>query len=523
MPSRVPAAPAAAPQRARVRAGAEPMSRGRALGLALALGAAAGAGHVPFAAWWLALPAFAAAFALALPVGPGRAAGLGWAFGTAHFLFALHWLVEPFLIDVERHGWLAPVALVGLSAFLALLWSGAFWLAACLAPPGTARRALALPLAMTGAEMIRGFLWTGFPWAMPAYIWSETPLYQALALVGPWGLTLLTLLAASGGAWAWARRRPLPALAPALLLAALALWGAGRAAPPPGEGAPLVRLVQPNAAQQVKWDPAYAETWLARAMAATADRAGGPPPDLVVWPETSIPYLLEHAGPTIAAAREAAGEAALVFGIQRRAEGRYRNAMLAYPPGAGPAALYDKHHLVPGGEYVPGGEIVRRLGLRGVADLMGGYAPGPGPAVVPLGAGLTALPLICYEAVFPDNARAPGWARPDMLLGLTNDAWFGTFAGPFQHLAQARARAVEQGLPMLRAANTGVSAIIDAAGRTVAELPLGVSGHLDAPLPPALPPTPYARTGDWPLAALLLAALLALALAGRLDRPRGGV
>ena len=197
-------------------------------------------------------------------------------------------------------------------------------------------------------------------------------------------------------------------------------------------------------------------------------------------------------------------------------EGRLTNGLVLAGPRGEVAATYDKHHLVPFGEFFPLGEYASRIGLRGLAASDGaGYAPGPGPRVIEVPGVGPALPLICYEAVFPRDTRSA--IRPRLILHITNDAWFGTFAGPYQHLAQARARAIEQGLPVMRAANTGVSAAIDAGGRVLGSLPLGVAGHIDARLPAALPPTPYARTGDAPLA-IVLAFGLALAGLGRLRR-----
>jgi len=205
-----------------------------------------------------------------------------------------------------------------------------------------------------------------------------------------------------------------------------------------------------------------------------------------------------------------------VLGIQRLEDEAFYNSLALVGQGAEVLQVYDKHHLVPFGEYMPLKPLFRRLNFSGLAARAeGGYSAGPGPQLVDLGAGLgRALPLICYEAVFPQDVN--GYAeRPDLLLQITNDAWFGEASGPYQHLAQARIRAIEQGLPLLRAANTGVSAVIDGAGRVLVSLPLGEAGHLDALLPPPLRVTPYSRTGDLPALALLLLLGAALAVWGR--------
>jgi apolipoprotein N-acyltransferase len=269
----------------------------------------------------------------------------------------------------------------------------------------------------------------------------------------------------------------------------------------------VIRLAQPDADQRLKWRADTRDLFVGRLLDATA---AAPRPDAVIWPETALPYWLAEAGPILE--RAAAPGAPVLLGVQRW-------------DGA-PVQTYDKHHLVPFGEYVPLAPLLGRLGLEGLAGGgLAGFAPGPGPGTLHLpGIGPAAI-LICYEAVFPAMLRTPG--RPRLIVQVTNDAWFGRNAGPAQHLAQARLRAAETGLPLARSANTGITAMIDAGGRVTARLPPRVPGHLDARLPPALPPTPYVRAGDTPvlaLAAVLLAAGWAASRRGvAIDRSaRGG-
>ena len=239
-------------------------------------------------------------------------------------------------------------------------------------------------------------------------------------------------------------------------------------------------------------------------------------PDLVIWPETSVPYLLNSAEGALQVIADAADGVPVVLGMQRRGEaGQYFNSLVVLGADGVVADVYDKSHLVPFGEYMPGGWLAAKLGLTGLAAQGGfGFGSGDGLRLVDIPGLGRALPLICYEAIFPEEVGGVA-PRPDWLLQITNDAWFGNLTGPQQHLAQARFRAIEQGLPMVRAANTGISAMIDARGQITAMLGLGVAGYLDVQLPHGLPPTVYSRTGDLPVNLLLIVATAALLLKRR--------
>lgn len=484
--------------------------------LAVACGAVAATGQAPLDLWPLALVGLAGlTWRVSVASGARAAAWIGWAGGVGYFALALSWIVEPFLIDVAETGWMAPFALVLMAGGMALFWVAAAALAHLGRPV-----ALAFALTLTLAEVARGTLFTGFPWAMPGHIWIGTPVGQAAAVAGAYGLTLLTLLVAAMPV-VWGVRGL--ALSAAILGGA---WGYGAmhlAAPPPSDRAATIRLVQPNAEQAAKWDPARARDFFLRQLSLTAE-VSDPVPSLVIWPETSVPYRLEAGSSTLAAIGEAAAGAQVAVGIQRTDDGsRWWNTLAVIGPDGAIGPIYDKYHLVPFGEYIPfGDQLYRWFGLRAFAAAEGfGYSAGKGPAMLDLGPALgRVVPLICYEAVFPAiPRRAQAEGRADWLLQITNDAWFGTVSGPYQHLALARLRAIEQGLPLVRAANTGVSAVIDARGRVLASMPLGVQGRLDAPLPGALPATPYARWGDGPVLLLLAAFAAGLVAARRRTRP----
>ncbi len=479
------------------------------------LGAVAATGLAPLGIWPLTVLALAGGLDL---IGaartPVRAAWAGWWLGLGWFGLGLSWIVEPFLVEPEIHGWMAPFALVFMAGGLALFWAFAAWLGHRLAGPST--RPLALAVTLTVAEYLRSVVLTGFPWNLPGHVWVGTGVDRIAALLGAHGLTLLTLLLACLPLLV-RRGSPVRVVAAGGLAVVLPwLVGSGLAAllppVPPEPGAPVVRLVQPNAPQDEKWDPEKSAVFFARQLDYTA---ATPLPDLTVWPETSVPAFLEFPGTTLEDIAEAAQGVPVVFGIQRVRGPRFFNSLVVLNRGAVISDVYDKHHLVPFGEYMPLGDrlgpLFARFGIRGLAaNDGGGFTAGEGLRIVDLPGIGPALPLICYEGIFPHELGRYD-RRPRLMMLITNDAWFGTVSGPYQHLAQARLRAVEQGLPMVRVANTGVSGVLGPRGEVLGAIGLGEAGFSDVPLPPALAPTPYARWGDWPMILLLVAALVGLA------------
>jgi apolipoprotein N-acyltransferase len=478
-------------------------------------------GLAPFDLWPLGWAGFIGLLGLVAIAPTAPRAGLtAWIGATAYFAVALHWIVEPFLVDAPRHGWMAPFALALMAGGLALFWALAGWAAARLVPAlRSGLRLAVLAGLLVLSEAARATILTGFPWAQPGHVLIGSPLLALAPLAGPHGLTLFVLGLSAGIAAALMIRPALAAgLAAAPLLAALLAVAMVPREDVPAPDAPIVRLIQPNAPQHLKWREDMIPVFFQRALDLTAapPPEGEPVPDLVVWPETALPVLLGRSDAARSRIAEASGAAQVILGGQRFVGFRARNTAVLLTPEGMIRQVYDKHHLVPFGEYMPGGAVAEALGLRGVAEVLAnGYAPGPGPELLEVGAGLgRVFPIICYEAIFPGYIRQV--PRPDWMVHLTNDAWFGGFSGPYQHLAIARLRAAEQGLPVLRAANTGVSAVIDARGRVLAALALNEAGFLDAPLPRALPPTIYARTGDLPLLVLVfLATSVALFVARR--------
>lgn len=442
-------------------------------------------------------------------------AGWWWAYG--HFVAGLYWIGIALMVDPERFAWLLPFTDLGLPIVFALFPAAAAALAYLIG-----RRGPALTLALAGCwvlgEYARGHVLTGFPWNPLAAIWIETPVMaQGAALAGSLGLGGVTALVAGLPALLLRPAGPGRAAAFALGLGAVAAclaFGYARlpeGAAPRHQPAVTLRLVQGNIDQQQKHSAAALIGNLNRHLdLSRRPTADGTPPRIVIWPETALPYRLDIDPklPALLGGLVPADGVALIGAVRVEedpASGlRAWNSLHAIAGDGTLIGTYDKHHLVPFGEYLPMRGLLGLIGLDKLAVGAVDFSAGPGPVALHLPGLPTPLPLICYEAIFPEAAFAAG-ERPDWLVNVTNDAWFGTSSGPPQHLAQARLRAIEQGLPLARAANTGISALVDPYGRIEQALPLGVAGVIDGTLPAPLAPPPYARIGI--AAALGLAAL----------------
>ncbi|MEO0681634.1 MAG: apolipoprotein N-acyltransferase [Pseudomonadota bacterium] len=529
------------------------LSRRARLAAAFACGLALTAAQPPVFAWPLVFVAYPALAALLWRVDAKRAFWTGWAAGFGFFLSGLYWIAEAFFVDAARHGWMAPFAVSFMAAGLALFWGAAAWAARASGARGLLG-VLALATAWTAAEYARAHVLTGFPWALPSYAFADTDIVQLSAHVGPHGLGFGLIALACAPAWPWlghigtSRSRVKStlktlALYPAFFVAQFVVLFVVEfmayftpydpdnrfqtlAAPTDADGGRLVvRVVQPNAAQDEKWDPDMMPVFFDRLIELSRPPWGSDV-DVVVWPETAVPQLLgrePEVRAAIAASAQDVGPGApgttVLVGarryIQTESGPSWRNSLFALGPGGEAIDVYDKHHLVPFGEYLPLHGLLSRLDLGLFVGETGGFDGGPGPTVMRLPGLPPVAPQICYETIFP-HQMPPLADRPDWIVQVTNDAWFGASAGPWQHFHQARMRAIEQGLPVIRSANTGISAIIDARGRVVASVPLLTAGAVQAPLPRALPPTLYARHGDRPfLAALLLSFILIAALRRR--------
>lgn len=487
----------------------------------------------PFNAWPVLFLTFPVVVWLIDGAGAGRLRGWpaaalsGWWFGFGYFVPGLYWIGYAFLVDAPTFGWLLPVAIAGLPAYLALFTAFGFLLARLLWTRD-ASRILALAVSLTGTEWLRGHALTGFPWNSFGYALSEPlALAQTASLIGLWGMTFLAVAIFASPAVlidnrSLSQRRWLPPAAAIALLVVMAVFGTIRLAVAPTRFVDNVklRIMQPNLQQDVKFNYA-AKPEVMQKYLALSDRATGPQTSgvrdatILIWPESAFPFFLTREPDAMAQIAELLPKGTvLITGSVRPPDlppgariTRAYNSIYVIDHDGSILSIYDKLHLVPFGEFLPFQNLMEKIGFVQLTKVQGGFLSGVQRHPLELPKAPSALPLICYEAVFPNEVAASG-ERPGWIINLTNDGWFGISAGPYQHLQQARMRAIEQGLPLVRAANTGISAVIDAAGRTVAELDLGREGVLDSGLPVAFGPTAYAQSGDIPAGVLVTVAAI---------------
>jgi apolipoprotein N-acyltransferase len=462
----------------------------------------------------------------------------GWLAGTAFFLIATWWVYQAFQVDAAEQGWMAPFAVALLASGLGLFWGAAGLAYRWIAPQGWTR-VLVFAGVMAAIEWTRGHLLTGFPWDLPGEAWrAGSAPSQAAAVVGAYGLSWITLGIASAPALlfdAERRRQGVGAsLCAALLLAGLYGFGWQRLAgaqTSPAADAPVVRIVQADLPEVASYDAAsYAAT--VRAHLALTAQAAARRPDIIVWPERSIPgafadYLA--AGTWTRDAITAAlqpGQILMTGGYRSipapakayAPDGQvYFNTLVALRRDGGgltPLAVYDKYRLVPFGEYLPLARWLAPLHVQDLVHVGAGFSAGPRPRAMLLDGVPAVQPLICYEALYPgftrEGERLSG-RRAAWIVNVSDDAWFGGTYGPVQHLNLASYRAIEEGLPIVRATPTGVSAVIDAYGRVQPGMRLGQgeAGVIDASLPAALPPTPFDRFGEAAFAVMMLVSAVA--------------
>jgi apolipoprotein N-acyltransferase len=485
--------------------------------LAFLLGVLAAGAFAPLHLVFLLIPAMTGLVWLVFSKHSVRAAlGVGWWFGLGHFSTGLYWISNALLVQAERFGWMAPFAVFGLAAILAFFPALTTALTRKVARQGNpVGRILIFAAAWTGFEWLRSWLFTGFPWNLigSAWVFSDA-MIQIASIAGVYGLSLISLIAAAmpallaaGNGWHM-QGSSLRAIT-TTALALVVIWAGGtlRLNDASEEVVPNVRLrlVQPNINQRLKWQQDQRQKNLfeqARMSAASEGQA----PTHVIWAETAATYFIaKDAAARAVIARSTPKGGLTITGAPRTSakkttEYRIWNSLHAIDENAKIVGTYDKFHLVPFGEYTP---FRSTFGFSKITVGTTDFSAGSGLQTLRLKGLPPVSPLICYEVIFPGRV-VDKTDRPHWLLNLTNDGWYGVSSGPYQHFATARLRAVEEGLPLVRVANTGISGVIDGYGRTVAKLALDTKGILDSDLPRALPPTLYARLGNWIVIFLLL-------------------
>ena len=480
--------------------------------------------------WWPLLPIALAGLCELLFRAPTlrRALAIGWAFGFGQFLIALNWIATAFTFQSNMPAWLGWVGVLLVALYLAFYPA----LAAGLAWRLGNKRPFGIVLALAGAwavtEWLRAGMFTGFAWNPAGVVLADTPWLQSSALIGTYGLSILVLLF-GGGLWLASLRKFVGAGA---VLAVLGLLLVMPSSPNAKLAIKPIRVVQPNIGQEDKWRSGFSEE-AARRLATLSTNRSGEDPRLLFWPEAAVTDPLtdartdEHAAFAAferkrATAYVGPGEYLLTGGIAvnssdgRRVDGA-ANSIFVLGPGGKIVARYDKAHLVPFGEYLPLRPLLSAIGLSRLAPGDLDFAPGPGPRTIDLGEGWGKVGMqLCYEIIFSGEV-VDRRHRPDFIFNPSNDAWFGRW-GPPQHLAQARLRAAEEGIPVIRSTPTGISAIIDAHGDIVRSLPWRAAGVIDGDLPPATAPTPFARFGNLIPLLLAFAMIIAAIAIGRTRR-----
>jgi apolipoprotein N-acyltransferase len=451
----------------------------------------------------------------------------GWWFGFGYFAAGLYWVSFSLLVDAQRFGWMIPIVIIGLSAFFAVYAGLVTFLSCRLSNPGP-RRVIYFILFWVLSEWLRSWLFTGFPWNLLGSVWTfNEPIMQFASVFGVLGLSLVTVGVASafsfvGYADKSVRFKTMSLILPLVLLAIIWAGGSWRMLGVETKfvNDVLLRLVQPNILQKNKWKVQFKEKNFNNLLAlSSADIKPGrvKQPTHIIWPETATPFILDGNDPALRViAQVISPKGALLTGSPRRTgenrtTAKLWNSLHVVSPNARIIATYDKFRLVPFGEYIP----LRRYfdNFASLTKITGGridFSSGPGQRTISVPGAPPVSPLICYEVIFSGGAVSAGkkdTPQPEWLLNITNDAWFGVSTGPYQHLAAAQLRAVEEGLPLVRVANTGISAVIDGFGRIYTASNLNERTYIDSPLPrPLMTPTIFSKikvAGIFPLIFLI--------------------
>lgn len=490
-------------------------------------GAAMALAMPPFGLWPLLFAGFSLFYALAAGQTGWRVFLSGWLFGFGYFLLGLLWIGNALLVPGNPFKWVWPLAIAGLPVLMALFTGAGCYAAARLAPLRSWAGFFSFVACIGLAEWLRGHVFTGFPWNLYGYGWARSlSMVQSVSVIGIYGLSALTVAWAALPGFLYAIRADRKAVSLSLLalittLNVTLLWGMNRLESNPTalHDDIIVRIVQPNIAQEDKWSgDKTAENLHALLRESAAAKIPGKTYALI-WPETAVSDFLMQNESARGVIRDAVfgndngNKTYILSGVLRhvlrgeKEEPLYFNSLIAYNSELTPLATFDKAHLVPFGEYIPFQHVIP---LDPFVDFSG-FTPGTGLQTQGVGPLPPYSALVCYEILFP-HAVALRQPRPEWIVNVTNDGWYGDSPGPYQHLTKAIFRAVEEGLPVIRAANTGLSAAIDPYGRVLEKIPYGIAGYVDIALPRSRPePTPYTRYGDLPVL-MILGSVLAASL-----------
>ena len=498
--------------------------------LAWALGAIAAISLPPISGTFVLLLSFSGLLLLLDGTRNYRdAAWDGWWFGFGFLTIGLYWISNALVTDVEKFGWMIPFALLGLPAFLALFTSLGtiaakfFWVTGPF-------RILSLSCGWTLSEIARGHLLTGFPWNLIGYTWSWSPLMmQSASIVGIYGLGFFTVfIASSPGALIFSENNKKPlivwtsVISALLLSTVLVIYGSIRLyhATEDRISGLNFRIVQANISQIQKWDDKFKQDNLLKYISLSIEESRFNLTH-IVWPETAVTYFINDQPHVLAQIVKAIPAGGLLLTGAPRVEldnngrlDRIFNSIQIINRNGDIVDTYDKSHLVPFGEYVPFRKFLNLIGLNKIVPGNLDYSAGPGPKTLNVPGLPPVSPLVCYEAIFPGGVVDTNM-RPAWLLNVTNDGWYGNSSGPYQHFEMVRLRAIEQGLPLIRAANTGISGVIDPWGRVIAKIGLGKVGVIDSELPVATKPTFYSKFGIASPLSLLLSMILVLVVVRR--------
>ena len=477
--------------------------------ICLVLGIVSALAMPPIDAWWILGFTFPIVFLLMKATSPHQSFLFGWLFGVGYFLVALHWIGFAFLVNAADL-WMMPFAVGGLAAFLALYWGAAAAITRFICNKGIHVFWIA-PICFGTAEYLRGILFSGFPWSVLGLtVDGMGAVDQLTYFVGMNGLTFLIVM------WAvtpllYVEGQRLLAVIALMLLPLVWIYGDWRLAHNPTQFVESVnlRIVQPNISQDDNWRNAHAREIFDKLLALSSGPSkNGKPITHIIWPESIVPFLIDESPEGLREVARMLGPEKILFtgAVRRSAPSQtadYFTSVLIIDGNAKVLGHYDKSHLVPGGEFLPLEWLLAPLGFRQVVSMPESFREGSGPESLSVpGAGLVGL-QVCYEAIFPAETVDPKH-RPNWLINVTNDGWFGNSSGPRQHLAQLRLRAIEQGLAVARSANSGISTVYDAFGRSTYLSEMNVVDVLDVELPKSIEGGTYAQFGDWVLLALFI-------------------